>query len=239
MTFRSLGSSSQGNCYLLEEGGSLLMIDCGFGIRELKSRGLDVKTANLLGVLVTHNHGDHIKGLESLRKACPDVPFFANQMTADASKLKCEFTIFENGSDFDVGPFSVHSFSTVHDVPDPVGFKVNNYFHCTDCGSILESIGRQFAEAEEATLESNHDLVLLNGSRRAPSVINRIKGPSGHLSNDQACEFVERFISPKLKKLNLAHLSQDCNAPHIARNAMRETLEELGRGDVVLEVLES
>ena len=213
------------------------MIDCGFSVRELKKRGLDVKAANLVGVLVTHNHDDHIKGLKSLRKACPDLPFFANAMTAEATKMMDEFIVFENGQDFEVGPFKVHPFAIAHDVPDPVGYMVNNYFHCTDCGSILESVGRHFAEAEMATLESNHDLVLLNQSGRAPCLINRIKGPRGHLSNDQACEFVTQFISPKLKVLNLAHLSRACNAPHIALNAMRETLEELGRADVELSVL--
>ena len=95
----------------------------------------------------------------------------------------------------------------------------------------------KLAEADFATLESNHDPVLLRQSGRHPSLIQRIAGPRGHLSNDQACGLVRRFASPKLKSLALAHLSRDCNVPRMAEEAMRATLLEMGRPDVSLKVL--
>ena len=132
-------------------------------------------------------------------------------------------------------------FSIPHDTSDPVGFLVSaggeTYFHGTDIGTPLDSIGLKLAEADFATLESNHDPVLLRQSGRHPSLIQRIAGPRGHLSNDQACELVRRFASPRLKSLALAHLSRDCNVPRIAEEAMRSTLMEMGRPDVVLKVL--
>ena len=149
------------------------------------------------------------------------------------------FVRFENGQQFEVGPFAVSPFSTPHDAADPVGYLVKGeetYFHGTDIGTPLDSIGLKLAEAEIATLESNHDLVMLRTSRRPPSLVQRIAGPRGHLSNDQACELVRRFASPRLKKIFLAHLSHECNAPHLALDAMCRTLEELGRTDIELEV---
>ena len=111
------------------------------------------------------------------------------------------------------------------------------YFHGTDIGTPLDSIGIKLAEADVATLESNHDPVMLRTSGRAPNLIQRISGPRGHLANEQACDLVRRFASPKLKRLALAHLSRDCNSPHLAEGAMRDTLAEMGRADICLRIL--
>ena len=155
---------------------------------------------------------------------------------------------FENGQSFSVGPFEVSPFSIPHDTSDPVGFLVRawpsgaadrplTYFHCTDVGTPLDSVGLKLAEADVATLESNPDPVLLKTSGRSPSLIQRICGPRGHLSNEQACELVVRFASPHLRVLALAHLSGDCNAPHVAHGAMSDALARMGRSDVALKVL--
>ena len=112
------------------------------------------------------------------------------------------------------------------------------YFHGTDIGTPLDSIGVHLAEADFATLESNHDPELLYCSGRPVSLIQRIAGPRGHLSNGQAADLVRRFASPRLKALALAHLSEQCNAPHLARGMMSEALAEIGRPDVVLRILE-
>lgn len=234
----SLASGSKGNAYLVEHDGEAILVDCGICYKRLK----DVEFS---AVLVTHSHGDHVCGLGTLLKK-RNVPVYANAMTAEATA--CEFGIdegaflcFENGQTFEIGPFAVSPFSIPHDTSDPVGFLVSaaeeTYFHGTDIGTPLDSIGLKLAEADIATLESNHDSVLLRQSGRHPSLIQRIAGPRGHLSNDQACELVRRFASPRLRRLALAHLSQDCNVPHLAEEAMRATLREMGRSDVELKVL--
>ena len=234
----SLASGSKGNAYLVEHCGEALLIDCGVCYKKLKG-------VEFSAVIVTHSHSDHVCGLPTLLKH-RDVPVFANAMTAEATSCECgvpedAFVCFENGQSFDIGPFSVSPFSIPHDTSDPVGFLVSaggeTYFHGTDIGTPLDSIGLKLAEADFATLESNHDPVLLRQSGRHPSLIQRIAGPRGHLSNDQACDLVRRFASPKLKSLALAHLSRDCNVPRMAEEAMRSTLIEMGRGDVVLKVL--
>ena len=245
----SLASGSRGNAYLVEAGGRLLLIDCGICHKSLveRMRAAGKDPADIIGVIITHDHSDHTCGLEMFRKKHPEVPLFANWMTAETitgmyRKLSPDdFAIFENGQEFEVGPFTVHPFSIPHDVPDPVGFLVKadgkTYFHATDVGCVLESTGLMLKAADVATLESNHDLMMLKNSGRAYPLIQRISGNRGHLSNYQASELVERFAGEKLKKLFLAHLSRDCNAPHLALGEMKETLKRMGREDIQVEVL--
>ena len=236
-----IASSSKGNAYVVEQDGEALLIDCGVSCKMLEAA---VDLSRIRGILITHNHVDHVSGLKRLLN-CIDVPVYANAMTAEAVSYQEKidegaFSCFENGQPFEIGPFAVSPFSVPHDAADPVGYLVRGdetYFHGTDIGTPLDSIGVKLAEAEIATLESNHDLVMLHTSRRPPSLVQRIAGPRGHLSNDQACDLVRRFASPRLKRLLLAHLSHECNAPHLAEGAMRATLTELGRADIQLEIL--
>ena len=276
-----LASSSKGNAYLVEHEGTVILIDCGLSCRELHKRikekvGKEGQTrfANfscemIQAVLITHSHGDHVKGLEPFLKKY-DVPVYANMMTAETIVSEFQvpedaFVCFENGQEFEIGPFLINPFSIPHDTSDPVGYLVKGmgngergtgngewgmgngergmgvececYFHGTDIGTPLDSIGVKLREATIATLESNHDPVMLRTSGRAPCLIQRIAGPRGHLANWEAAELVKKFASPRLKKLMLAHLSHQCNAAHLALGTMRETLREIGREDIVLEVL--
>lgn len=232
-----LASSSSGNAYVVEAEGSAVLVDCGICYKYLKDIAVDA-------VLITHSHSDHVSGLKTLLKH-RDIPVYANVMTAEAVAHECgladsAFVCFENGQEFEVGAFTAAAFSVPHDTSDPVGYLLRaggeTYFHGTDIGTPLDSIGLKLAEADVAMLESNHDPVMLRTSGRPPSLIQRIAGPRGHLSNDQACELVRRFASPRLKKLFLAHLSHQCNAEAVAVRLMRETLAEIGRADVELEV---
>ena len=250
MRVASLASGSKGNSYLVVQGGEALLIDCGICFATLRARvaallgGCGMEKPRLCGVLVTHSHSDHISGLRPLLSK-HHVPVYANVMTAESAVAQekiddSAFACFENGQPFAVGPFEVRAFSVPHDTSDPVGYVVKGeatYFHGTDIGVPLDSVGVNLAEAEIATLESNHDPVMLRRSGRPPSLIQRIAGPRGHLSNDDAGELVRRFASPRLRRLALAHLSRDCNAPHLAERAVRDALRASGCGDVELKIL--
>lgn len=244
----SLASGSGGNAYVVESQGRLLLIDCGICHKELKRRLEDVGFAleAICGVVITHEHNDHVKGLAVLHKRHPYIPFFANLMTAEAVETFCvslagAFTVFENGMEFDVGPFQVSAFSIPHDVCDPVGYIVKadgvTYFHATDIGTPLDSIGVKLSLADVATLESNHDIVLLNSSDRPEALKARIRGPRGHLCNEDAAALVRRFASPRLRHLSLAHLSQECNEPLLVKRLFSQTLAEINRPDISLEIL--
>ena len=256
MRIASLSSGSKGNAFVVEHDGTAILIDCGIGSRTLKRRlecAMEDPPASFAAVLITHSHSDHVFGLGPFVSKNPGVPIFANEMTAEVVAHDCDvpgesFACFENGQSFTIGPFDVSPFSIPHDSSDPVGFIIRSspsgeegrpvtYFHCTDAGAPLDSIGLKLAEADVATLESNHDPVLLKTSGRPPSLVQRIAGPRGHLSNEQACELVRKFASPRLKVLALAHLSRECNAPHLAEGAMSGTLSGMGRADVVLKTL--
>lgn len=244
----SLASGSGGNAYCVESDGNVLLIDCGICRRELVKRMTSVALDpdRIVAAVFTHNHIDHVKGLDVFHRHHPEVSLFANLMTAEAIAAatgvdEMDFIPFENGQDFEVGPFGIKAFSIPHDVPDPVGYLVKaggeTYFHCTDCGTPLDSVGVNLSEADFATLESNHDPVMLHNSQRAESLKQRIRGPRGHLSNFDAADLIRRFATPRLKRLALAHLSHECNAPHLAENLMRETLSGLRRTDVGLKIL--
>ena len=136
------------------EEGKCILVDCGVSYRTLKRH----LPARLSGILVTHSHTDHVSGLRTLLQHV-DAPVFANALTAEATawqeKLSPEaFALFENGQTFEVGPFAVAPFSIPHDTSDPVGFLVRAdglvYFHATDVGTPLDSIGLKLAEADVA-----------------------------------------------------------------------------------------
>ena len=237
MTIHPIASSSKGNAYLVAQGSHALLIDCGVPCKRLNDFEFDA-------VLLTHDHVDHVKGLVPLLNS-RDVPVYANAMTADKVGVDLQlapdaFYVFENAQEFEVAGFSVLPFPIPHDATDPVGYLVRSggetYFHGTDIGSPLDSIGRMLAEADFATLEANHDPVMLETSARPLSLKRRVAGPRGHLSNDDAAELVRRFASPKLRKLYLAHLSHECNAPHCALRTLAAALAEIGRSDITLEL---
>lgn len=244
-----IASSSSGNACLVSSGETTVLVDCGVPLKTVRERcvrhGIDYESIG--AVLLTHDHGDHIKGLGALLNKTQAV-VFANQLTAESASRVCgvdisRFYIFENNQEFEFGEFSILPFSVPHDTPDPVGFLVKSpgttYFHATDIGTPLASIGDKFSLADIATLESNHDLEMLSKSGRPQSTINRIRGPRGHLSNDDACELVKKYASLRLKRLYLAHLSQDCNDSWCARMQMEKSLSEIGRSDVKLTVLDA
>lgn len=239
MIIKPIASSSKGNAYLVEHEGASLLIDCGVCYKKVKEYAFD-------SVLITHNHFDHISGLKVLLNQ-RDVTIYANQMTAEATQVALgldpeKFVLFENDQSFELGPFEISPFSIPHDAADPVGFLIKAgdeiYFHGTDIGFPLPSIGEKLKEADYATLESNHDPIMLQTSGRPRELKERISGNHGHLSNGEAAELIKTYCkSGKLKKLYLAHLSGECNAPHLAEQCMKEALEEAGLKDVKLEII--
>lgn len=238
MTIKPIASSSKGNAYLVEHEGAALLIDCGVPYKKLKDFDFD-------SVLITHNHFDHVSGLKVLTNQ-REVTIYANQMTAEATSAQIgvdidSFVCFENDQSFEVGPFSISPFSIPHDAADPVGFLIKaegeTYFHGTDIGTPLDSIGRRLSEADYAVLESNHDSIMLQTSSRPRELKERISGPHGHLSNDEAAGLVKKYCGDKLKELYLAHLSGECNAPHLAERSMEAALKAAGLHQVRLEII--
>ena len=245
MRIVSLASGSAANAYCVESGGDVLLVDCGLSCRELVRRCTlaRIDPARIVAAVFTHNHSDHVKGAGTFHSKFPHVPLYANFMTADAIAASTgvdpgDFAIFENGQPFSAGAFEVRAFSIPHDVPDPVGYTIEAeglvYFHATDVGAPLDSVGFHLSLADAATLEFNHDPQMLAASSREESLKRRIRGPRGHLSNPDAARLVKDFATNRLSFLALAHLSRECNAPHLALAAAREAVSAAGLASVEL-----
>jgi len=248
MRLRVLASGSKGNSLAVRSaGGTLLLVDLGLYCHELGLRAAScgVNVAETAAVLFTHDHIDHFRGVAAFHKSYPHIPLFANGDTADSIAVKTGvadgWTLFETAVAFDFADFRITPFSISHDAADPVGYLIENDGHVlfigTDTGMPTTGVRDALSRCDCAVLESNHDPVLLETSNRPVSLKQRIAGRSGHLSNDDAADLVRSVNPPHLKTLLLAHLSQQCNTPSLARATMCAALAECGRGDVRLEVL--
>lgn len=248
MRLRVLGSGSSGNSIAVRSGGTLLLVDLGFSFKEQKSRleecGVDI--ADVSAVLFTHDHSDHCKGVGTFHKRLPGVPLVANGDTADAiarlSGVNDGWSVFENGEPFEIGEISVTAFQISHDAADPVGYLFeadgSSLFVGTDMGIVTAGARTAFSRATCAVIEANHDPVLLEQSGRPVSLKQRIRGRTGHLSNEDAAMLVRQTNPACLKTILLGHISSECNSPSLARKAFADVLEELGRTDIALSVLE-
>ena len=240
-----LGSGSSGNCAYLETDETRLLIDAGLSGRQIRQRLLTIGRApeNLDGILITHEHSDHIQGLAVLA-AKLQIPVYCNRLTREAIESILEtplpFRTFETGAAFVVGDVEVETFSVPHDAYDPVGFLIHthagNIGFLTDLGYATKLILQRVRTANVLMLETNHDMQLLQDDVRRPwSVKQRILSRHGHLSNDAAAEVAQQIVNADLYHLYLGHLSSDCNRPELAHAALSERMESIGARHVRVE----
>jgi phosphoribosyl 1,2-cyclic phosphodiesterase len=235
--FQILGSSSGGNCALLQTGQTKVLIDVGFSAKRigclLESVGESLDAID--AVFLTHEHSDHAQGIRGLAKRA-DLPVFANRDTADAVQAKAtkpvNWKVFQTGTEFTFRDLKVRSFTLPHDAYDPVGFTFNwgeegdlitpprSLAWVTDLGYVPEHVKEHIRHVQTLVIEANYDEELLERDERRPwSTKQRIRGRHGHLSNNAAFDLVAE-LSPKsrLEKVYLAHLSKDCNNSHLVRD---------------------
>jgi len=240
-----LGSGSSGNCAYLETTETRLLIDAGLSARQIRKRLLTIGRTpeNLSGILITHEHSDHIQGLAVLATKL-QVPVYCNRLTKEAIEtqlqIRVDFRLFSTGASFEVGDLSVDTFSVPHDAYDPVGFLVHTdagkIGFLTDLGHATKLVIERVRAANILLLETNHDMKLLQEDTKRPwSVKQRIASRHGHLSNDGAAQVVDQIVSAELNRIYLAHLSGDCNHPDLAHRVVGQRLEELGATHVHLE----
>jgi phosphoribosyl 1,2-cyclic phosphodiesterase len=240
-----LGSGSSGNCAYLETAGTRLLIDAGLSARQIRQRLLAIGRApeGLHGILITHEHADHVQGLGVLA-AKLNLPVYCNRPTRDAIAaqfhLAFDFRLFATGATFDVGDVSVDTFSVPHDACDPVGFLLRTpagaIGFLTDLGHATKLVIERVRAAHVLALETNHDVKLLQEDPRRPwSLKQRILSRHGHLSNEAAAAVAAQIASAELRHLYLAHLSADCNRPELAHRAVTGALRDAGATHVRVE----
>jgi phosphoribosyl 1,2-cyclic phosphodiesterase len=219
---------------------------------------------NLSAILITHEHSDHISGLFGLAERLR-IPIYCNRETQDAIAwafkerwngkrdplfdglektaadfvAELEWRLFQTGDSFELNDLLVETFPIPHDAQDPVGFLLRtgagNIGMVTDLGHMTKLVLERIRAANILVLESNHDLKLLQESRRSWALKQRILGRHGHLSNVAAADAAEEIMSDGLKHLFLAHLSRECNRPEIALRVMTERLGRINAAHVRLQ----
>jgi len=237
-----LGSGSLGNALAVVADEEVLLIDAGFSAREIARRaelvGLDL--ARTIGLVITHEHGDHTAGAARLA-ATLDIPILTALGTWDRlrprmPKVACIPLALMGGVRH--GGFQIEACPTSHDAAEPIAISV-----CSAAGhrvGIAYDLGRPTAgvrfllkESDALVLEANHDEVLLRSSDYPPVVQERIAGSGGHLSNRAAAELLAEVVHPGLRAVVLAHLSERCNS---AEHARAEVAPVLARHPVALHV---
>jgi phosphoribosyl 1,2-cyclic phosphodiesterase len=244
--FTILGSGSSGNCAYLEAGETRLLIDAGFSGRQIRQRLATLGRApeGLTGILITHEHHDHIQGLCAIA-AKLNIPIYCNRLTREAieTQLETKFDcrIFVTGASFELGEINIDTFSVPHDAYDPVGFVLHtsagSIGFLTDLGHATKLVVERIRRANVVVLEANHDLKLLQEDTRRPwSLKQRILSRHGHLSNDAAADVLEQITHADLKQLYLGHLSRDCNRPEIVHRTITNRLEKISGQHVQIAV---
>jgi phosphoribosyl 1,2-cyclic phosphodiesterase len=241
-----LGSGSAGNCALVETPGCRLLVDGGLSARQICARlaAARVEPAAIDAILVTHEHIDHMGGLEIFCKKF-ETPIYCNALTADAIQrsnregCRKDFRLFLTGSEFAVEDIMVQTFSVPHDAVDPIGFVLHHgrasLGFCTDLGFATKLVHERLRNAGTVVIETNHDEKMLQEDSRRPwPVKQRIMSRHGHLSNAAAAEVLASLCGQGLRRAILGHLSRDCNKPELAVGTVCERLaaDGIGSGDV-------
>lgn len=252
MQITILGSGSAGNCTVIETDATKLLVDAGLSGRQIVRR-LALIGRNLeqiSGIILTHEHSDHTRGLGALCKA-RSIAVYANRLTAEAvaadpewqDRGRISWRLFATGASFEVGDLLVESFSVPHDAYDPVGFVVRHARSgvsvgvLTDLGHVTKLVTERMRTMDALVLEANHDLKLLQEDTARPwATKQRIMSRHGHLSNDAAATLASEVASDKLRHVFLAHLSRDCNRPELAQQAVGEKLRKIGARHVAIAV---
>lgn len=237
MQIHTLSSSSRGNCTLIIDGGDAVLIDAGLSARALNSAlaGFSLRPEELSGILITHEHTDHIRGLAALIKR-PLAPILAPRTVANHLRWSIagvddfivELPLLEETR---VGSFSVLPFPTPHDTPQSVGYRITGsqvLGFCTDCGHVTDDMLRGLSGADVAVIEANHDLRLLADGPYPPFLKRRILSERGHLSNEDCGALALSLAESGTKSLILAHLSRENNTPALALRAVSSALERGG-----------
>lgn len=232
MRFAALGSGSRGNALVVEAGGTRVLLDCGFGPREVKRRlaRLGLVPEDIDAVLVTHEHGDHIGGVARCA-ASFGWTIHASHGTCAAGFPDTDGLLIEliRGDDaFVIGELQVLPFPVPHDAREPVQYAFSDGSGrlgvLTDVGECTAHIVRMLSGCEALVLECNHDENMLMGGAYPAALKRRIAGRLGHLANHAAAGLLSCLDRSRLRHVIAAHLSERNNTPALARAALAQVL---------------
>lgn len=237
MNFCSLYSGSSGNSLLVQSNYTNILVDSGVSGKKVEEAldSLSIDASSLSGILVTHEHTDHIKSVGTISKKY-NIPVYANMETWNAmpeerKKISIENQkVFSVGESFSIGDLDVLAFSTPHDAANSCGFNIFNdnskISIATDLGHVTPEIMCYLENSKFILLESNYDPDVLKFSRYPYPLKMRINGPSGHLSNYLAGDVISHLIDNGLERAMLGHLSKENNFPELAYKTVVEQMSK-------------
>jgi phosphoribosyl 1,2-cyclic phosphodiesterase len=227
-----LASGSKGNSLYIETGGTKVLIDAGLSAREITARLalLGVSGSEINGIIISHEHGDHVRGAGSLARKF-NLPVIishpAGRQTADLFR-SVRLIEFESGCSFEFRDILLDPFPVTHDTADPVGFVIESREGrigvATDLGIVTRLVQEKLKRCGVLVLESNHDEDMLANGPYPWHLKQRVKSRHGHLSNKDSAALFAEVMNPGLEGLFLAHLSEVNNHPDVALNAFSEPL---------------
>jgi len=227
--FSSLGSGSKGNGTLVRHDECVLLVDCGFTLKETVKRlsRLGVSPEQLDAVIVTHEHSDHIGGVGPLARKYK-VPIYMTSGTYRSRDIGAlpSLQLIKCYKPFNIKSIEVTPVAVPHDAAEPAQYifttNAARLGILTDLGSITPHVEMHYHSCDGLVLEANHDPLMLASGQYPASLKQRVGGAWGHLSNRQAADFLTRIDCSKLKQLVVAHISQQNNTLELAREAFDE-----------------
>ncbi|KZE71211.1 MBL fold metallo-hydrolase [Paenibacillus sp. CMAA1739] len=239
ISFTVLSSGSTGNATVVRNEDTTLLIDAGLSAKRidelLKER--DLSGEELDGILVTHEHSDHVKGLGAMARKY-NLPIYANEKTWSAiSNAVGQIAddnrrILETGATREFESLRVESFGISHDAAEPVGYSFYDGSEklsvATDLGYVSDKVKQAISDADVLVLEANHDVEMLRMGRYPWNIKRRILSDIGHLSNEMAGAILSELLTGRTKRTYLAHLSRDHNMMELAKMTVRGAMEDRG-----------
>ena len=234
MEFYTLASSSAGNAALVCHENTHILIDAGISCRRITQSlaALSLTLDDLDGILITHEHVDHVRALGTLQKKHA-VPLYASFGTAAALDYPAPYLhAFAADETFTIKDLQIRSFRTSHDAKESVGYRIESsdgsLAVLTDTGYITDEAHDLALGADMLLLESNHDVVMLKNGGYPYYLKQRILGECGHLSNEAAAEFAVECVRAGTSDILLAHLSDENNSPELAEYTVGRALQSSG-----------
>ena len=241
LIFRSFASGSSGNCYFLGTHKWGILIDAGISARtiqkNLREMGLDY--VNIIGVLVTHDHADHIRAVGTLGERV-HLPIYSTRTIHDGidrnygvrEKLRTSQRYFEKGVEWELNGMKINTFGISHDSTECVGYVIDylgqRFLIATDCGLPNSTMEMYLATANHVVIESNHDEQLLLNGPYPTYLKERILSPKGHQSNVTCGQLLAKNWHAEMRNVFLCHLSHENNNPNTALETIKDILLEEG-----------
>lgn len=231
--FCSFASGSSGNCYFVGKQDEGVLVDVGISAQQLV-KGLlqnDLTPKNIKAILITHDHIDHVKGLEILSKKA-SIPIYAHsdclQGLAEGKATKeVDHSLFreiEPMQPFEICGIRIEPYPVMHDGRGAMGYHFDFEGHtltiATDIGMLDNVVKEQIKRAENIVIESNYDQEMLENGSYPYVLKQRILGPFGHLSNNESARFLAEIYHPGIKNIMLCHLSENNNTPEVAMQCL-------------------